>query len=59
MIPGVDKIILWDPTQDSVNQDWEKTYDINDLFEQTYKKYNIQMNFDPNVIPFHEFIKKS
>ncbi len=59
MIPGVDKIILWDPTQDSVNQDWEKTYDINDLFEQTYKKYNIQMNFDPNVMPFHEFIKKS
>lgn len=59
MIPGVDKIILWDPTQDSANQDWEKTYDINDLFEQTYNKYNMQINLDPNAMPFHEILRRS
>ena len=39
MLPGVDQIILWDPTQDNENSDWCKTYNLSDLFETAWSEY--------------------
>ena len=39
MLPGVDQIILWDPTQDDENEDWCKTYDLYELFFTARSEY--------------------
>lgn len=58
MLPWVNKITLWDPTQDKTNLDRSDTYDLDELFKNSYKEFiNRYKNSNIKNINIEQYLK--